>query len=232
MSTIKKITMREYNGTDYDTLYPSTRGDQITTVVPLSVGGTGANTAAAGLRNLIMSGTNQLISSGDSIPYSKASGSVGSRVSFATFVGHLPDVGGVTTATLQDDINNLGTFLQQQTGSYTGTGTSGSSNKNSITFNFVPKYMMIWSSTDSYIQAWLDLPGWFFWSSGMTSIGAKYSDTRSGSGHVHGCKNVFTLSNKTLSWYATSIGEYTTTDDLIRMQMNTSGVTYNWVAFG
>ena len=224
MSTIKKITMREYNGTDYDTLYPSTRGDQIVTVVPLSVGGTGGTTASAGLRNLIMSGTNQVISSGDSIPYSKASGSVGSRVSFATFVGHLPDVGGVTTATLQNDINNLGTFLQQQVGSYTGTGTSGSSNKNSITFNFVPKYVVIWSSTQSLLQAGNNIPGWGFWVVGMSTQYSEASATRVVINH-------YSLSNKTLSWYAVNDDSATTTD-IINAQMNVSGVTYNWVAFG
>lgn len=52
MATNKNITMKQFNGTDYDTLYPATLGSQIITPVPVSAGGTGVNTNPSLLVNL------------------------------------------------------------------------------------------------------------------------------------------------------------------------------------
>lgn len=52
MATNKNITMKQFNGVDYDTLYPATLGSQIITPVPVSAGGTGVNTNPSLLVNL------------------------------------------------------------------------------------------------------------------------------------------------------------------------------------
>lgn len=52
MATNKNITMKQFNGIDYDTLYPATLGSQIVTPVPVSAGGTGVATNPSLLVNL------------------------------------------------------------------------------------------------------------------------------------------------------------------------------------
>lgn len=52
MAVNKNITMRQYNGTDYDTLYPQTIASQISGQIPVSKGGTGATDAKSARQNL------------------------------------------------------------------------------------------------------------------------------------------------------------------------------------
>lgn len=65
MATNKNITMKQYNGTDYDTLYPATTSAQIIGQIPVNKvdgalsgtvsvanGGTGATNAASARTNL------------------------------------------------------------------------------------------------------------------------------------------------------------------------------------
>lgn len=52
MGIEKNITMKQFNGTDYDTLYPKTLGSQIASTVPVNVGGTGITTNPSLLVNL------------------------------------------------------------------------------------------------------------------------------------------------------------------------------------
>lgn len=52
MATDYDITIKRYNGTDYDTLYPTVRASGIEGNVPVSKGGTGAYNASAARNNL------------------------------------------------------------------------------------------------------------------------------------------------------------------------------------
>ena len=38
MATTKNITMKQFNGTDYDTLYPKTNVEQVENLTPSSIG--------------------------------------------------------------------------------------------------------------------------------------------------------------------------------------------------
>lgn len=91
-----------------------------------------------------------------------------------------------------------------QTGSYNGTGTSGSSSKNSLTLNFVPKFVTIFIHDSNKYQMELF--------NGKTSA------------YASGGKSAATVSwsSKTVSWYASDVGS----------QMNQSGENYRWVALG
>lgn len=74
----------------------------------------------------------------------KLTGAAGQLVGF--------DVGGNAVA---QDISTIATALgaaKIQTGSYTGTGKYGSDNKNSLTFNFVPKLFIVAEGNDSNIS--------------------------------------------------------------------------------
>lgn len=93
-----------------------------------------------------------------------------------------------------------------QTGSYDGTGTKGSSNPVSLTFDFVPKYFQVINKSQTFVDTS---------SSGFTWIGQQ-----GGTGSSSVPK--ITLSGQTLSWYASSAG----------YQCNNSGVTYYWIALG
>ena len=104
------------------------------------------------------------------------------------------------------------------TGSYTGTGTYGSSSPNRLTFGFVPKLVIVYEnaglfSPATYSSAYGGWKGGFLWVPGM---GSAYT----GSG---GATAIMSLSGNTLSWYSTS-SEWT--------QVNASGTVYNYLAIG
>ena len=130
MATNYNITMRQFNGTDYDTLYPAANlsnsigkiqasqveglsitpdmGD-VTGTLAVSHGGTGRTTLTSGYY-LVGNGTGQVTLQSPS--------------------------------QLQSSLG-LDQYAKIQTGSYTGTGTYGSSNPNSLTFNFKPFQVQI-----------------------------------------------------------------------------------------
>lgn len=112
------------------------------------------------------------------------------------------------------------TFTQWQVGSYVGTGVSGSGNPNSIVCNFPVKmlYILPGSVTQPFIMfPWVSDSGSFY----TANVSANMSGLK---------ENVVTISNsgKTVSWYTTSGSSSTYARD----QMNYSGVTYHWIAFG
>lgn len=94
MATNYNITMRQFNGTDYDTLYPAANLANSIGTLGVAHGGTGVTSISA----------------------------------------------------LQDQLG-LNQYAKIQTGSYTGTGTYGSSNPNSLTFNFSPNMLIIFGMT-------------------------------------------------------------------------------------
>ena len=92
--------------------------------------------------------------------------------------------------------------VRYETGSYTGTGTYGSGNANSISFKFVPKAVIVRHATSVNHGYFINTV------SGMTS--ASYYQTVSWSG-------------TTVGWYSPSSAS---------QQMNESGATYNYIAIG
>lgn len=97
------------------------------------------------------------------------------------------------------------------TGSYTGTGTYGPSNPNSLTFEFVPKLVIV--STDSSLHPY-NSPGSWAWSF-IYSYGAITT-------YVTSSMVYFALEDKTLKWYSESVNA----------QLNGSGTVYFFVAIG
>lgn len=109
------------------------------------------------------------------------------------------------------------------TGSYVGTGTSGSSNPNTLSFPFVPKVFMLSNGTFKPDQRnnaiYVGFEGGFIWFYGMEE-----TRTISGSASVD---LLFTQSDKSISWYAD-----TYSDSYSPGQCNVSGTTYTWIAIG
>lgn len=97
------------------------------------------------------------------------------------------------------------------TGSYIGTGTYGSGNKNSLTFDFEPKFLLI-VQNGTYGSSL----GFFF--NGNTVLWFFGTDATK--------KNTASLSSGTLTWYTpeTSSADY--------YQLNSYGESYNYIAIG
>lgn len=119
--------MRQYNGVDYDTLYPKTTTDQINGVLPIEKGGTNATTGSGVIRNLANTVNSLILNAEDEILVSAHNGLAGKT----------------TLSALATLVSSIGDGAKIQTGSYVGTGTYGSSNPCSLTFDFEPKVLLV-----------------------------------------------------------------------------------------
>ena len=181
MATNKNITMRQFNGTDYDTLYPKTKIEQVK----------GAYTK----QQILTSATAALYGLGASAVPNEVLATARSLISTAQ-----------STADSKCKIIS---------GNYVGTGTYGSGNKNSLTFDNPPKMLIV-----------------------TTTANASYGDTRSYnlllyiSGFDGLAPSRFT--NKTDGFYMVTISGSGNTvswysDESSLYQLNVSGVTYNYI---
>lgn len=114
-------------------------------------------------------------------------------------------------------LGKLGDKARAQIVSYVGTGTHGESNPNSLTFDFVPKCVIISSAPvqNSYVYIAIMVPDAGIYSVVMSSYLGYESRTPGGSGIV-------TKNNKTITFYS---GDNTA-------QLNGSGIKYTAVAIG
>ena len=106
-------------------------------------------------------------------------------------------------------------FAQIETGSYTGTGTYGSSNPNSLTFGFVPK---IWGIIGRSVDNSLDV-NTFFVPYGSTNAYGQYQ-----SGGTATTALTISYSGSSVSWYTSGFSEVE--------QFNASNSVYYYVAIG
>lgn len=102
--------------------------------------------------------------------------------------------------------DNMVTAPKIETGSYVGTGTYGSGGKNSLTFGFVPAILII---TVDYVNYHYVNSGYIVCNSG---------------GHSGQNGNIEAIvDGNTVSWYSGNSAQ---------VQLNTSGLTYKYVAIG
>ena len=153
MATNKNITMKQFNGTDYDTLYPKTIASQIPDV------------------------------------YSKS----------------------YIDSILKDK-------ARIQTGSYVGTGTYGSGNPSSLTFDFAPKYVQICPLASLMIH----FIGLFYYSPQKMFTG-HISINSSNSARWYAANLPVSVDGNTITWYHGSNADY---------QLNDSNTSYYYVAIG
>lgn len=115
-------------------------------------------------------------------------------------------------------MGRVGNKVQMATGSYTGTGTYGSENPNTLTFEFEPKLVFVFGKGDGILPA-----GSNAWSGGFLYLfGATLTYvTETSYGQVN-----FTLGGKSLSWY--SSGSNPSAD----RQLNSAGSKYSYLAIG
>lgn len=110
-------------------------------------------------------------------------------------------------------LGQLGSKVRIETGSYTGTGTYGSSSPNSLTFGFSPDLVIILDAQSYSVTVTMVKP----------SKVASKSSAR-GSGEVLSV----TWEEKTVKWYETSASD----SEAARVQLNYSGTTYYYIAIG
>ncbi len=104
----------------------------------------------------------------------------------------------------------LGSCLRAMTGSYVGTGTYGSTNQNTLTFDHTPKLVIINSMGKTGTGSCV-----FIWG----TAGAIMTTTSSSSKEAY--LLVTTYSGNTVSWYSTE-GAY--------LQLNYNSNPYNYIA--
>ena len=195
MATNKNITMKHFNGTDYDTLYPKTTGAQITGAVPIASGGTNGTTASSGVNNLV-AGLSQITpASNDLFPFRDISGNTGGSVTLANLAVALGNNGVITPSNLATQASALG-FTKIQTGSYVGTGTYGVDNPNSLTFDFVPKFVIVVPEPESN-NAVITMVGIFIYGAEHTPY--NYYGASTGDSDVN--LIVMGWGTNTLKWY-------------------------------
>lgn len=120
----------------------------------------------------------------------------------------------IPAGTTIEYLGKLGDKAMVQVVSYVGTGTYGSSNPNSLTFDFVPKMVFIFSQlySNAHVYNASIVPDAGVFSTYITSDG---DNTMSGFCNI-------TRKNKTITWYCNDVG----------VQLNISGVKYFAVAIG
>lgn len=119
---------------------------------------------------------------------------------------------------VNSEVSALKTLINEgakiETGTYTGTGTYGASNPNSLTFGFAPKFVFVARQNDMGSYPVLIA------CSGMTSVGV--FRTASSATYRH-CQ--IQWNGNMISWWG--FGDADAGD-----QMNYSGVIYNYFAIG
>jgi len=172
----------------------------------LNGSGTVSAADAASLKTLLDTLTAVSPATGDKIPLTDISGGIAGYSTIANILA-LATPG-----------------AQIATGSYTGTGTYGSANPCSLTFDFTPK-MVIITGKNSGLYVTSEQPGTLLWLSGDTSIYAGYQNSSSDP-----IFNNFTVLSATLSWYASCPSNPTLLQAL--HQYNRESYVYNWIAIG
>ena len=118
-------------------------------------------------------------------------------------------------------------------GTYVGTGTQGSTNPNTLTFDFVPKFIYIigrggykYSGLERNVQTLLVNNST---NANSFGFGAILAPSSSGSCYQAGLTVSWNDTEKTVSWYVNS-GKG---DDISKtMQLNFANITYHYIAVG
>ena len=239
MATTKNITMKQFNGTDYDTLYPKTKTEQVENLTPSSIGAV-AKTGDTMTGNLTIK---------RDYPQVTMNSPLAGRDSYIAYVGNeknlflmnrldannrqgiyiTPETSSLSNALRlmrvvdgnesyynfihTGNLSNLG-VARIATGSYTGTGTYGSDKPNRLTLPFEPKFLYISTATGFSIHTQNNtshvLLNTLFWQEGTNST-EEWDDV------VY-----ISRSGNTISWYSSDN----------RSQLNDSGTEYYYIAIG
>lgn len=116
-------------------------------------------------------------------------------------------------------LGQLGDKVRIATGSYTGTGTYGASNPNSLTFDFEPKAIFMWAVNNG-----IRLPNTLAATTYIAAIPANNVYYYGGFDYPGQTRGQIkrSIDGKTITWYSTDAG----------YQLNSSAFTYYYLAIG
>lgn len=130
----------------------------------------------------------------------------------------------------------IGARAKITTGSYFGTGKYGSENKNTLSFDFVPRLLLIsnghptgdfFSGNYNFARSPFSFGACIDWQATIDTVNGSYENKGGFSAHYNGttadCYTTFSNDNKTISWYSTS-DQYG--------QLNSSETQYYYIAIG
>ena len=229
MATTKNITMKQFNGTDYDTLYPKTKVEQVENLTPSSIG-------AVNKSGDTMTG-NLKVPTLD-VAQDVSAGYIYGETNSLNIRGGNPNTGTMHYLNIKDsgvyvdnqlvchegNLQSVGA-AQIVTGSYVGNGYSGQSHPMTINVGFVPK--LFWICLKIYDNVAYTIPGGGIQEDNGLFINpfTKYYCSKRSTSHYY----VTVIWGSTIRWYGsvdfddTTHGEY---------QFNEAGVAYYWVAIG
>lgn len=231
MATTKKIIMKEFNGTDYDILYPKTDVNQVENLTPAAIGAVAKTgdtmTGQLSVPAFALTNYNAALEIGKNIDF-HAAGSTNDYDARLTYdSGKLLfklRVGDYKTILHTGNLSDL-KVTRIKTGSYVGTGTYGSDNPNSLTLPFEPKLLMIAPAAYGIDFEDTNTSTYFYesaiWFAGTTKLAYRDSGT-----HYDIAYCTFSASGNTISWYSN------TANGLARTQLNTAGTKYAYIAIG
>ena len=233
--------MKQFNGTDYATLYPKTNVEQVENLTPSSIGAvsktgdtmtgpltisksdypdlnlknTGSGSATK-IRN--SAHRTQIMSQEDENNYRSLTLN---NKSVTTDVGNILQIqqidGGVQTAVYKvlhtGNLSNLG-VARIATGSYVGTGTYGLDKPNRLTLPFEPKFLYISTATGFSIHT----------QNNTTHVLLNTLFWQEGTNSTEEWDDIVYISRSgnTISWYSSDN----------RSQLNDSGTEYYYIAIG
>ena len=119
-------------------------------------------------------------------------------------------------------LGQLGNMAQIATGSYMGTGTYGNSNPNTLTFNFKPKYVLIYGTLTSGRNG---ITGYVFPCLFLTNVYTQYAYISNSITNEYSWAKV---NENTLSWYS-SVDNASNAQN---QQANNNNYTYYYIAIG
>ena len=204
MATTKNITMKQFNGTDYDTLYPKTVAAQI----------------------------DDVYSKNETYPKSQLYTQSQLYTRQQILSDATKTLYGLNSSAIPDDVFSwIISWIDQEaprieTGSYVGTGTGGENNPNSLTFAFVPKVVMI-CGDDTQLLYGTSYGSHPVFGVLWDQLSSEYKSIASNRYRSMQVK----ATDKTLSWY-TAMGVSESIEKVAEGQLNTSGSVYRYVAFG
>ena len=211
MATTKNIIMKQFNGTDYDTLYPKTDVKQVKNLTPSSIGAVAKSgdtmTGQLNVPAFALTNYNAALEIGKNIDFHAAGSTNDYDARLAYDSGALlfrMHGGDYKTMLHTGNLSVLG-IARIETGTYVGTGTNGYS----LTFNNVPKLVFVWGSGHSPLV----------WTTGMSKCTLAGGDTYDLD---------ISLSDKTLSWVCNTV---VSGENRPYHSLNSEGKTYGYAAF-
>ena len=224
MATTKNITMKQFNGTDYDTLYPKTKVEQVENLTPSSIGAVantgGIMTGQLSVPAFALTNYNAALEIGKNIDFHVAGSTNDYDARLAYDSGALlfrMHGGDYKTMLHTGNLSALG-VAKIVTGSYVGTGGYKESNPTTLSFDFVPKVVIFYQKDSGGVAASSKSRGGALLVNGVTKYYVSdYIGDSSNTEYI-----TITWNGNSVSWYG----------DDAEAQMNKSGIEYVYAAFG